>query len=110
MFRKTQVTCVYGHVISFKPLTSQLMKMDALSAAYDSDTSSGAEEEETPQQEDEATPINVEESSSVLSRLKEKFPLNSAPAVPIRVSILRALIGNRDVLFLRRKIRTTCCD
>ena len=69
------------------------MKMDTLSAAYDSDASSGAEGEETPQQEDEATPINVEESSSVLSRLKEKFPLNSAPAVPIRVSIRRALIG-----------------
>ena len=62
--------------------------MDALSAAYDSD-SSGGEGEREPVREtskDEAVSINTEESSSILSRLKEKFPLNSAPSVPVRVS------------------------
>ena len=78
--------------------------MDALSAAYDSDAGSGAEEEEKPHQETEKEailPIDVEESSSVLSRLKEKFPLNSAPAVPVRVSFRCSLIGIRNLyLFL----------
>ena len=69
--------------------------MDALSTAYDSNGSSG---EETAQKKDEILPIDVEESSSVLSRLKEKFPLNSAPAVPIRVSIRCALIRIGAVL------------
>lgn len=63
--------------------------MDALSAAYDTD--SGAEEgDEEPVQEtrkEEGVSINAEESSSVLSRLKEKFPLNSAPSVPVRVGV-----------------------
>lgn len=78
------------------PLTSQLLKMDAISTAYDSDAGSGAEEEEKPHQEiekDAIPPIDVEESSSVLSRLKEKFPLNSAPPVPVRVSFRCSLIG-----------------
>lgn len=64
--------------------------MDALSAAYDSD-SSGGEREGEPVQEtdkDEGISINAEESSSILSRLKDKFPLNSAPSVPVRVSMV----------------------
>lgn len=58
--------------------------MDALTT-YES----GGEGEEEPVQEsrkDEVAPLIMEESSSVLSRLKEKFPLNSAPDVPVRVS------------------------
>ena len=53
--------------------------MDAL-AAYDS---SGEEDE--PREQEEAPPIDPAESSSVLSKLSEKFLLNSAPTVPIRV-------------------------
>ena len=65
--------------------------MDALTA-YDSNSSGGEEGErdEGPAQEtgeDEAASLDPEESSSILSRLKEKFPLNSAPSVPVRVSL-----------------------
>ena len=68
--------------------------MDALSAAYGG---------ETPPQEtekEEVASINVEESSRVLSKLKEKFPLNSAPAVPTRVSVRCALIRVRLPTFV----------
>ena len=85
-------------------------KMEALSAAYDSDASSG---EETSQRKDELPPIDAEESSSVLSRLKERFPFNSAPAVPIPVRKHPMRVNwNRfpTCLSLCRKIRTTCCE
>ena len=57
--------------------------MDALTAAYDSG------DEETAIKEpdnDETVSVDTEESSNILSRLKERFPLNSAPSVPVRVS------------------------
>ena len=64
--------------------------MDALTAAYDSNSSaSGGEGDEGTVQEthkDEVATLDTEESSVILSRLKEKFPLNSAPSVPVRVS------------------------
>ena len=61
--------------------------MDALTA-YDSNSSGGEEEVEAAREteKDEVASFNTEESSTILSRLKEKFPLNSAPSVPIRVS------------------------
>lgn len=55
-------------------------EMDALAAYSSSDEGSGPEETH-----DEPS-INPEESSSVIHKLKEKFPLNSAPSVPKRVS------------------------
>ena len=57
--------------------------MDALTSAYDSG------DEETAIKEpdnDETVSIDTDESSNILSRLKERFPLNSAPSVPVRVS------------------------
>ena len=81
--------------------------MDALSAAYDSDGSSG---EETSQQKDELPPIDAEESSSVLSRLKERFPFNSAPAVPIRVRKHPMRVNWNRFPTCLRKIRMTCCE
>ena len=52
--------------------------MEALTA-YDSGDEEGA---------DQKTPdLDVKKSSEVISKLKERFPLNSAPNVPIRVSI-----------------------
>ena len=79
---RRDATAIESHVINFTfdlPAEPGKIKMDALSAAYDSDGSSG---EETAQKKDEILPIDVEKSSSILSRLKEKFPFNSAPAVP----------------------------
>jgi hypothetical protein len=59
--------------------------MDALTAAYDSN-SSGGEGDEGSVQETRKDEVDAGESSVILSRLKEKFPLNSAPSVPVRVS------------------------
>ena len=52
--------------------------MDAL-AVYGSSGSSSSSDEEEP-------PIDPTKSASVLSKLKEKFSLKSAPNVPNRVS------------------------
>ena len=60
-------------------------EMDALAAYGSSDEGSGPEETH-----DEPS-IDPEESSSVLHELKEKFPLNSAPSVPKRVSGVRLM-------------------
>lgn len=58
--------------------------MDAL-AVYDS---SGEEDNaEAPQKEEEALTLDPKESADIIFRLKEKFPLNSAPTVPIRVRV-----------------------
>lgn len=57
--------------------------MDALTTAYSSD-----EEEIGGEREDQATPIDPSETSEVLAKLKERFPLNSAPHVPVRVSFI----------------------
>lgn len=53
--------------------------MQAL-AEYDSSDGEGDTEQANPD-------IDPEKASEVLSRLKDKFPLNSAPYVPVRVSI-----------------------
>ena len=51
--------------------------------AYDS---SGEEDNaEAPQKREEASTLDPNESHDVFSKLKEKFPLNSAPTVPVRV-------------------------
>ena len=49
-----------------------------MEALYAYDSSDGEEGSET---------IDPEKSSEVVAKLKEKFPLNSAPHVPVRVSI-----------------------
>jgi len=57
-----------------------LKDMDGL-VAYDSSEGEGEEQQE----EEEASALDPEESSSVFLGLKEKFPLNSAPSVPVKV-------------------------
>ena len=52
--------------------------MDGLTAYVSSD-----EEETTDQQTPEINPLK---SAAILEKLKKKFPLDSAPHVPIRVS------------------------
>ena len=52
--------------------------MEALSSAYDS--SDGEESGEG------SVDIDPTKTSEVVAKLKQKFPLNSAPHVPIRVS------------------------
>ncbi len=57
-----------------------VLEMDALTTAYDS--SDGEDDSK-----DQVIPeIDPQISSRVISELKEKFPLNSAPQVPIKVS------------------------
>ena len=55
--------------------------MDAL-VAYDS---SGEEDSTVEKRGDETPSIDPEESASILSKLKEKFSLESAPNVPNKV-------------------------
>lgn len=55
--------------------------MEALTA-YSSD-----EEEIRSESEDQIAPnIDPSKASEVIAKLKERFPLNSAPHVPVRVS------------------------
>jgi hypothetical protein len=55
--------------------------MDALTA-YSSDEEGGGGEGEV-----QSTPsIDPTKASEVITKLKERFPLNSAPHVPVRVS------------------------
>jgi len=56
--------------------------MDALAAYGSSGSSSSSDEEEPPID----PPIDPTKSASVLSKLKEKFSLKSAPNVPNKVS------------------------
>ena len=54
--------------------------MASLVAASYNSSGEEEEEEDTP-----ATTVDYEESAKLLSSLKERFPLDSAPAVPNRV-------------------------
>ena len=58
--------------------------MDAITA-YDSSDEEDHSASEELQRQSEAPDIDHAESSNVLSQLKERFPLNSAPNVPSRV-------------------------
>lgn len=62
--------------------------MDALVAYDSSDEDAPAEDREQA----EASAIDPAQSKTILSKLKEKFPMNSAPYVPNRVSMWWALI------------------
>ena len=54
--------------------------MEALTAySSDEEAGGGGEDQTTP-------PIDPAKASEVIAKLKERFPLNSAPHVPVRVS------------------------
>ena len=84
--------------------------MDALSAAYDSNSSGGEGDEGSVQEmrKDEISTLDAEESSSILSRLKEKFPLNSAPSVPVRVSPSGQLLETGLSMLLHVRVYAHC--
>lgn len=74
--------------------------MDALAAYGSSDEGSG------PEDTHGEPSIDPEESSSVLHKLKEKFPLDSAPSVPKRVSA-RGRIDGRFLEYYTQSLM--CC-
>ena len=49
--------------------------------------SSGEEEVVEDAGSGEDAPLDHSESASVISKLHEKFPLNSAPSVPVKVCV-----------------------
>ena len=62
--------------------------MDAINA-YDSSDEEENSASEGLQRQSEAPVVDHAESSNVLSKLKERFPLDSAPNVPSRVRTFR---------------------
>lgn len=56
-------------------------------AALVADYNSSGEEEEEVERTAEVPSVDYEESSKVISSLRERFPLDSAPVVPNKVSL-----------------------
>ena len=63
-------------------------------AALVADYNSSGEEEEEAEKTAEVPSVDYEESSKVISRLREQFPLDSAPVVPNKVSSPHCMRSN----------------